>query len=278
MKNILIITAIFFSTLAYACLHYPEEYQGTVTEHKKEFFIFSSKDSFHLIAKTNLSSQGELPARLAWIFPLPSVPLKYEEVAPAVFKELYELTLPVQKGIRGESFSDNLQTNSGLKVHEVQTVGRYKVRPLEILDTNPKTASALDIWLKENHLKVMPKDKQLQYLKKGAVFLVIEADLKGLKAVDFKPLHIVLKPLKEYVLPLNFTHTGRSFAVDVYALGIKLATPTGGLEVSSSAQFSLAGGAYPELAKLTKIVSGEMVKYEGKYDGKEASALDPVFK
>jgi hypothetical protein len=274
MKNILFLTGILFSTLAVACLHYPIDYQGTVNEHKQEFFIFKTPESFHLIAKTNLSTSGKLPPRLAWILPLPSVPVKYDEVDPKVFKELHELTYPVQKSIRGGAvFSDN-----EIKVHEAQAVGRYKVRPLEILSVNPKTASVLDQWLKENNLKAMPKEKQLQYLKKGAVFLIIDADLKGLEAADFKPLHIILKPIEEYTLPLNFTHSGRSFAVDVYALGIKLDNPAGGLVHSSSVRFSFAGGAYPELANLTKMTTGEMIKYEGKYDGKGASALDPVFK
>jgi hypothetical protein len=33
------------------CLHYPKDYQGTLTEHKKEFFLFSAKDSFDLVAR-----------------------------------------------------------------------------------------------------------------------------------------------------------------------------------------------------------------------------------
>jgi hypothetical protein len=279
MKQIFIFAAFVFSLNAHCCLHYPKDYQGTVTEHKKEFFLFSAKDSFHLIAKTNLSSSGNLPDRLDWIFPLPSLPLKYEEVSPFLFQELYELTFSTPKGLRGNPLlGESLQTNSGIKVHEAQTVGRYKIRPLEILDANPNTANALDTWLKSNNLKEMPKDKQLRYLKKGAVFLVIEANLKGMKAVDFKPLHIVLKPLKEYTLPLNFTHTGRTYAVEVYSMNMKLSSQSGGLDFMSSSKFSLIGNTAPVLRSIIKKPSGEAFKYEGRFLGTVKSSQDPVFK
>lgn len=281
MKIFLVTITALFPTLVFACLHYPKDYQGTVTEHKQEYFIYSTKDNFHLVAKTNLSSQGELPARLAWIFPLPSVPIKYEEVAPAVFNELHQLTLPLTNGMRDSleaiPFSRSKGIPQGLVVHEAVTVGRYKIRPLEIIDPNPKTANELDTWLKENGLKEMPREKQLQYLKKGAVFLVIEADLQGLKAADFKPLHITLKPLTEYALPLNFTHTGRSFDVDVYSLGSEMSAVTGGLHRASSGKLSGAGGGYPELAKIIKTTPGSIQKYTGYYDGKGPSARDPIF-
>jgi len=268
---------MYFSLNASACLHYPNDYAGTVTEHKKEFFLFGSKESFHIIAKTNLSSSGKLPERLAWVFPLPSVPVKYEEVSPQVFKELYQITSPAADGVRSLPKSEGLNSVSGIKVHEAQTVGRYKVRPLEILDANSATASALDVWLKSNNLKMMPKEKQLRYLVKGSVFLVIEADLKGLSAVDFKPLHIVLKPLTEYSLPLNFTHVGRAFAVDVYTMNLKLSKDDRFLDLSSSTNFSIPDSNYPEISKFFPSGSGHFFKYEGKFLGTKSDSPDPLF-
>jgi len=266
-----------FSLNALACLHYPNDYADKVTEHKKEFFLFGGKGSFHLIAKTNLSSTGKLPERLAWIFPLPSVPVKYEEVSPQIFKELYQLTSPALDGLRSRSKSEGMNSVSGLKIHDAQTVGRYKVRPLEILDPNPATASALDVWLKNNNLKMMPKEKQLRYLVKGAVFLVVEADLKGLSSVDFRPLHIVLKPMRHYSLPLNFTHVGRAFAVDVYTMNLKLSKDDRSLDLSSSTNFSLPDSHYPEISKLFPHGTGHFYKYEGKFIGTSSDSRDPLF-
>jgi hypothetical protein len=277
MKKHLMIGFVFFSLNASACLHYPNDYAGTVTEHKKEFFLFGGKESFHIIAKTNLSSSGKLPERLAWVFPLPSVPVKYEEVSPTIFKELYQLTSPATDDLRGIPKSEGLNSVSGIKVHDAQTVGRYKVRPLEILDANPTTASALDVWLQSNNLKMMPKEKQLRYLVKGAVFLVIEADLKGLSAVDFKPLHIVLKAMTHYSLPLNFTHVGRAFAVDVYTMNLKLSKDDRSLDFSSSTNFSFPDPNYPNISKLFPNGTGHFYKYEGKFLGTSSDSRDPLF-
>jgi hypothetical protein len=277
MKKYLMIGLCYFSLNASACLHYPNDYAGTVTEHKNEFFLFGDKSNFHIIAKTNLSSSGKLPDRLAWIFPLPSVPIKYEVVSPSIFKELYQLLNPETGDLRGLSKSEGLNSLSGIKVHNAQTVGRYKVRPLEILDSNPTTASALDVWLKSNNLKMMPKEKQLRYLVKGSVFLVIEADLRGLSAVDFKPLHIVLKPLVHYSLPLNFTHVGRAFAVDVYSMNVKLAKDDRSLDLTSSTNFSFPDPNYPDISKLFPEGSGHFFKYEGKFLGTTSDSRDPLF-
>lgn len=281
-KLILLLCFIPLSLLA--CLHYPPEYTSTVTENSQEFFLFSSKESIHLIAKTNLSAEKELPEKLAWIFPLPSVPTKYEEVSPKIFNELYDLTWVQAQGLRGaKSLSDeSLLTNSSVKVHAAQVVGRYKVRPLEILDVNPKTASVLDQWLTTNGLKAMPREKQLAYLKKGAVFLVIEAGLKGLKTVDFKPLHIILKNTGDpYSLPVNFTHEGREFDITVYTYKMKLRPVVQKerqlLHLQHSVISHFPDPDAPELSKILGTSKSELQRYSGRYPGHGGMFDDPIF-
>ena len=274
----------FYSFTAFSCLHYPIEYQATVTENKQEYFLFKNQQFIHLIAKTNLSAEKDLPDKLAWIFPLSSVPVRYGEVSPKIFNELHDFTFVQPQGLRGiESKGvESLGANSTLKVHEAQVVGRYKVRPLEILDINPKTATVLDSWLTSNGLKSMPREKQDAYLKKGAVFLVIEADLKGLRSVDFKPLEIVLKASAyDFSLPLNFTHEGREFDVDVYTYNVQIRPVLNKekqmLNLVHSSPLNFPSAQLPEVSKLISNSKGVIFKYSGHYPGKGGVFPDPTF-
>ncbi|MFZ4713803.1 MAG: hypothetical protein ACOYL6_08840 [Bacteriovoracaceae bacterium] len=276
MKKIFICTLLFASFTSMACLHYSQSYEGQVTENKKEFFLFANKEGFHLVTKTNLSSEKELPERLDWIFPLPALPKRYEEVDPGLFKELHELTTPVAKGGRGGALDQNISLKEGMVEHPAQLVGNYKIIPLEIKSVNSKTASVLDKWLSDNKLKAMSKEKQTRYLKKDAVFLVIQLDLKGMKSSEVKPLHIVLPAQKTYSLPIHFTHDDRSFELDVYSLNFTLKEENRGLKLFHNTKFIIEDPSFPLLKKISNINHGDLFKHQRAFSGADKSD-DPLF-
>ena len=267
LTNLFVLIILFSTQLTWACLHYSNHYPTSITEHKKEFVFFEKNGIQHLIAKTNVSSEKELPERLAWIFPVPALPLGYEEVSPKIFEELFDELKEETKGGSLRSFDES----NHFKVHTSTQVGRYTIKPIEITQVNQSTGSLLDQWLKQNNFRPMPAAQQQRYLKKGAVFLVIEANLKALKSADFKPLLIKWKSQGPYELPLNFTHEGRSYDVDFYTLNAQLQNSSV-LRLNFERQVKLPTSELSEFSKVTGSLEGTMRRYSGHWTG---SGEDP---
>ncbi len=184
-----------------------------VTEKTKEALVFHDGKNAHLIIQTQLQSDKAMPSSLAWVIPLPSLPVRYEEADPELFKELLFLTEPKQpgrmfnplnpfQGIAGGAQEDT----PDIKVHRAKAVGSYKIQPIEIL--NDTAGEALNRWLMANGFGAVPAENQRHYLKKGAVFLALKlGHLQG-SAATVKPLHIVY-PADRLSVPLKFSsHSG----------------------------------------------------------------------
>jgi len=292
-----------------ACLHFDRDYKYKIVEGTKHIFMFHDEKNAHLVVNTDVSvdstdDHASLPSRLTWVMPFPSMPTKFEEVDSAIFQELGDLLQPdlgTQKG--GEGSVGSAKEQGGLRairVHPEKIVGRYKIHPIEILSR--RDGKEFNEWLMKNRFNPMSKELETPYLKKGAVFLAVEADLKGLKKAELKPLHIVY-PAADMEYPLRFTHDTRTFDIDLFVFRpVRLSyaprvprpsrIPAHFLKLVSKAHynrggravggFSLSGSDRPTLRKLLREEPGDLYRYEGKGingPGKSLRDLDadPVF-
>ncbi|HEX8236325.1 MAG TPA: DUF2330 domain-containing protein [Abditibacteriaceae bacterium] len=192
-----------------ACLHAPLGYKDVVTEKTKEALVFHDGKNAHLIIKTELESEGDLPPTMAWVIPLPSLPSSYKEERADLFEKLFELT-PSRMMAGGSPLGPPPGAPSGdaggIRVHASQTVGSYQVQPIEVL--SEASGAELNSWLERNGFGAVPPENQKYYLKKGAVFLALK--LNGLSGSHskIKPLHIVY-PSYRLSVPLKFSsHSG----------------------------------------------------------------------
>jgi hypothetical protein len=205
-----------------ACIHVPRTYKGTVTEKTKEALLFHDGVNAHPIIKTNLlASSGHLPDTMAWVIPLPSLPSHYEETNGGIFPEMFGVVEKANEerdrasALQGVSSTGSAAMPKSILVHPMQTIGRYQVQPIEVLD--PKNAgSELNHWLLANGFGAVPPANQRYYLKIGTVFLTLK--LHGLRGrfSDIKPLHIVYKS-SLLSLPLKFSSHSGVFGVELYA-------------------------------------------------------------
>ncbi len=215
--------ALCFSLSGYsalwACIHTPADYEEVVQEKTKQAFLFHDGKNAHLIIKTELQTATRLPPTMAWVIPLPSLPSRYKEESPELFKELFEATEPQERHT-----SDTMTTStgsapapgaSGIKVHAAQTVGSYQVQPIEIL--SEKSGGELNIWLERNGFGAVPAENQAYYLKKGAVFLALKLTNLAGSAAQVKPLHIVY-PADRLSVPLKFSSHSGVFDLMLYTL------------------------------------------------------------
>src|SRR6185503_9361078 len=97
MKSTVITAAVLASVLSTAslgvldaCPHVPPDYKFSVKETTKEAVIYHDGVNAHLIIRTGFASMGPFPDSMAWIIPLPSLPLSYKVEDKQLFKELFE--------------------------------------------------------------------------------------------------------------------------------------------------------------------------------------------
>jgi hypothetical protein len=198
-----------------ACLHTPVSYKDVVTEKTKEALVFHDGKNAHLIIKTELASEGDLPPTMAWVIPLPSLPSSYKEEPHDLFEMLFELVPPAQPGgsPAGAALPPPDMGAGGIRVHAVRSVGSYKVQPIEVL--SEESGAELNRWLQRNGFSAVPPENQEYYLKKGAVFLALKLNgLSGSNA-SIKPLHIVY-PSDQLSVPLKFSSHSGAFDLVLY--------------------------------------------------------------
>jgi hypothetical protein len=271
MKNVtslLLVSSLTIGTIALGCLHFDRSYSGILKEGTKGALLFHDGKSAHLVVRTELTaSKGSLPDEIAWVMPFPSLPSKYEEVSPEVFKEVSKLiAASLGYGVTGRK-GPMPRSKSVLKVHDAAVAGDYTIQPIEI--TAESDGKEFNDWLSQHRFNPMPQDLQRSYLHKGAVFLAIRAKLTG-KASDLKPIHIIY-PATDLTFPLKFTHDNRIFDLDLYTI-TKAKVAPGSFDKRYLTQISSlainpsihsAAGA-SEAAKLVANAGGFLTKFEGR--------------
>lgn len=202
---------------ALACFHYSNSFTGKLEEGRKEVFLFHDGKDAHMVIRTSLSAD-KFPKEIAWVLPIPSVPLKIEEIDGPIFEELNGL-FP-QKSSLGGSFAggtDGIMKGRGssIKVHETVTLSQFVIQPIEILKDG--SAAEFNEWLTKNKFNPMPVENQKYYLKKGAVFLAIRMSMNrpDLATIKSRPLHIVYRA-DQVSVPIKFSHDSRVFGMDLY--------------------------------------------------------------
>jgi hypothetical protein len=285
-----LLLAISFGTgrPAVACLHFAKDYKDTIVEGKKEALSFHDGRLAHLVLRTQLSAQKELPKEVTWVLPFPSLPKSYQEVDPAVFEELHRV-VPMLARVKGGQRGILRGTQSpeaygGLKIHEAQIVGNYRIEPIEIVSKDPKTGGELNAWLMKRRFNTMPEHLQKLYLKKGAVFLAIRMKLQG-SAASVKPLHVTY-PSDHVSFPLKFTHDSRTFALDwyVFSRGALPRSPIADnlLRYDNQGRYRPDRAAHPILTGLLGAKQGTIARYSSELLNSEGRWLkdladDPRF-
>lgn len=212
---------------ATACLYFNSKISpNSFKENDREALLFHDGEAANLILKTGFS--GTLPAKIAWVFPVSSKPIGYKVTSGRIFRVLNNYIEPQSSGGFGSRSLGGSKSikSDGIKIHETTQVGQYEVIPIEIL--SEASGNELNAWLKNQGFIASPLEIQKPYLKKGAFFLAIKADLSGAIS-NIEPLWIRYKANK-LSFPLRFTHDYRSFNLKVYFLmpsGNIVSTPKG---------------------------------------------------
>lgn len=277
MKKTRLNLALAFSIASsIACLHPPREYPGKLGSKIQEYLLYKTGDEVHLITNQNIQSSRELPSEIAWVIPIPSLPTTYFEESDSLFKELFQVTEPKIKS--------RAMSNTGFKIHETIYVGKYEIKPLEVLDT----ASGLEIndWLYSNGFGKVPYAGLKYYLKPHASFLAIR--VRGLKgnSKSLKPLHIVYKS-QEVRVPLKFFANAGTFDVYIYTIsnGKKFEAETDlktkGIFRSGSAQMTSVSSLESKISGLSKADTVISRFFGSRINSKENKLSkwkeDPVF-
>lgn len=250
-----------------ACVHTPVGYRNVVTEKTKEALVFHDGKNAHLIIKTELASEGDLPPTMAWVIPLPSLPTSYKEEQADLFEKLFELTPspPMGGAIAGGAPAmapSGPGLAGGLRVHAVQTVGSYQVQPVEIL--SEASGAELNTWLEGNGFGAVPPENQEYYLKKGAVFLALK--LNGLSGSHskIKPLHIVY-PSYSLSVPLKFSSDSGVFDLMLYTWSqqpMKVVPESGNPYMFRAGWSKIDASSEPALRHLLGAETGYLTRFE----------------
>jgi hypothetical protein len=124
------------ASVAYSCLYFDNELDpDAFSETQREALLFrdhSDPEIVNLILKSGV--QGQLPAELAWVFPLPSIPLEYKEVEAEIFQELRE-SFEDSYQVKGAGDLRSIPAPSeSIVVHSKRVIGNYEITPIEILN------------------------------------------------------------------------------------------------------------------------------------------------
>lgn len=168
----------------------------------------------NLVIKSGV--RGELPKDLAWVFPLPDVPVEYREVDGVIFEELnkfFSKYAPQPRSAPNGLIAKEM-VPQGIIIHEKETVGDYEIVPIEIV--NEDSGDELNEWLGSQGYATMSDETQRPYLKKGAAFLAIKIK-PATGNVDLKPLLIKYRG-DEMRFPLRFSHDDRTFDLNLYLI------------------------------------------------------------
>ena len=254
MISIVLTALSLISFESKACLYFDRDYDRSLfKETEREALFFRDREgAVNLILKTGL--QGKLPKKIAFVFPLPSVPISYKTTDPAVFADLRALLQRNQ--LRGSA--EGLGRGKGIAVPSnaiqvlpTQQVDGYEIVPIKILRTD-SAGDELNAWLGKQKFNTLPLAAQKPYLKPGAVFLAIRWSPKGADQ-ELRPLWVRYRS-DEMRFPLRFTHDDRTFDLRLYRLGGEaefkgspsVATEDHVLELVKDA---IAWERYPRLAK-----------------------------
>ncbi len=256
-----------------ACPHVPVGYSVEVRETTKQALIFHDGKNAHLVLSTGFEAQGPLPKSMAWIIPLPSLPVDYKVEDAGLFRTLYD-SFEKHAG-RGAKkpwivFKSASGRGPGIAVHEAQQVGAYLVQPIEILSEG--AGGELNAWLKKGGYNPVPAEAQRFYLRKGAAFLAVKIEAMQGKAIELHPLHITF-PAEKAFLPLKFSAGSGVFDVLLYTLSAQDPGP-GHLDHLGFEGEVWDLGKQPPSSSLVNAMArlGGLGRYLGRYQAKEFNA------
>ena len=220
---ILILVSAFLTFTAsplLACLHPPKTYKGTVTELSQQAIVFHHNGREELILKVDYTAKGPAPRSLAWVIPTPKEPDHYAIEDGAIFKELFQFTRPIPRGLRKKQRKSKSAAPQGVTLLAKASVGEYDIQPLKVTGAN--AGKALNQWLKSNGYGEVARDAMAWYLEHNWTFLAIKilpkSAQKSLKKTgQFRPLRISFAS-KNIVYPLMFSSHQGVFDVTLYLI------------------------------------------------------------
>jgi len=251
-------------TVASGCIHMDTRYdRSKFKETAREALMWrdlSDPRMVNLVLKSG--AKGEMPPDMAWVFPLPSVPVEYKETEGDIFGELDKSFGDFAiLGIRGgrDGMIAKGVALQGIIVHEKEVVGDYEIVPIEIVDET-SGGQELNHWLDSQGYATVGEELQAPYLKKGACFLAVKVKPKS-ESVELKPL-LIRYPSKEIKFPLRFSHDDRAFDFNLYLVGedgMNVAGVPDGVGDILTQELDEALGVCPSLADLISEGGGRSI-------------------
>ncbi|MGE0709179.1 MAG: DUF2330 domain-containing protein [Planctomycetota bacterium] len=219
MTRLLPLALLLLAAPAWACMHLPKDYQGSVEQTAQGALIFWDGGKEDLVMRPAYRAKGAaVPASLAWIIPTPSVPGSYGVVEGDPFKSIHtawEEAAPRMRGERGLRAKGLPEPDAqGIELLPQAVVGEYTIQPIKT--KGPQGAEALNGWLTQNGFGAVPLENMRYYVERDWVWLCVKAQPKQ-KSGDLRPLRISFAS-ERVVYPLKFsTHQG-TFAVNLWVL------------------------------------------------------------
>lgn len=265
-----------------ACFRTPLKGLAKLSERQKEVFIFHDGENAHMVIRTTLNAE-KFPHEVAWLLPVPTLPLKYEEVDGPVFMELQQTSnFPKREELfgGGRGIAKPKSYGAAMKVLDPAVVGQFKIQPIEILSDDSNRE--VNAWLKKNGFAGLSKTSQKAYLKKGAYFLAIRMEMNhpDEKNLVSRALHVVYKADKMPV-PLALDQDSKDFQVSLFVFSKQELKK----ELSDSHWTRYNSKAYenkhmtPMVDHLIASEKGYFTYYEGSWPEAKAKDFgkDPVF-
>jgi hypothetical protein len=219
--------AIAIAPAAYTCIHPPRDFKGSIEQTAQSAVILWHAGRQELVLRNDYqitpADDGQLPAAIAWVIPVPSVPDTYAIASRELFAELFtafeSLMIDTDSPNDSRGGIKRAQSN-GIKLLPAESVGEYTIQPIKTIGEDG--AVALNAWLRDNGFAEVPAAAMAYYVKRDWVWLAVKADLANgggeiVRRGGLRPLRISFAS-KELIYPLLFSQHQGIFDVVLWVL------------------------------------------------------------
>jgi hypothetical protein len=208
---------------AYTCIHPPRGFKGSIEQTAQSAVILWHAERQELVLRNNYlitpGDDGQLPAAIAWVVPVPNVPDGYSVENPKLFEELFHL-VAIKEPHGGLKDGPRPRSNQSIELLDRASVGEYTIQPIRTRGEG--SAEALNGWLTENGFGEIPLAAMHYYIERNWVWLAVKVDMAGaggevMRRGGLRPLRISFAT-RDIVYPLLFSQQQGVFDVVLYVL------------------------------------------------------------
>jgi hypothetical protein len=220
--------ALVIAPIALTCIHPPADFKGSIAQTAQSAILMWHAGQQQLVLKNDYlitpASDGQLPAAIAWVIPVPNNPDDYAVEATSLFEDLYnayEEAQPRKEWGKDAKHDDrNAPTEDGIELLAKAQAGEYTIQPIKA--TGEHGAAALNAWLRDNGFGGIPAEAMRYYIERKWIWLAVKVDLASASGTiarqgGLRPLRIGFAS-HEIVYPLLFSQQKGTFDVVLWVI------------------------------------------------------------